>query len=236
MVDILAVSPHPDDAEIGCGGLLLLCKKQGYKTGILYMTEGEMGTEGTRELRKEETKESSRCLELDYFDWAGFQDCRIEDSFESRLKLAQYIRRLRPRIMIIPYWKGTPGRWTGHTDHLTSGLILSHAINFARLHKLPLSEKPHRVEQVFYYLFPTYKKPTFIVDITEVAVQWIEALKSHRSQFFGPHSKKTRFLSMIQARSKSLGFLIGSRYAQGFVSAEPLKIQNPFSLLDGPLV
>lgn len=231
MVDILAISPHPDDAEIGCGGLLLLSKKKGHKTGILYMTIGEMGTGGDEETRKKEITDSARHLELDYWEIAGFKDCQISDSFDNRLILARYIRKLKPKIVLLPYWSAVPGRGIGHSDHLATGLMASHAVNFARLRKMPIDEETHNVKQVLYYLFPREKAPTFLVDITEVAPQWIKALKSHHSQMFGPHAKKTGFYKMLLAWSKNLGFPIGAKYAQGFLAAEPLKIQDPFVLI-----
>ncbi len=232
MVDILAISPHPDDAEIGCGGLLLLSKKKGHSTGIIYLTRGEMGTGGTEEIRIDEMKEASKLLELDYMDIVGFKDCQVKDTYENRLILAKYIRQLKPKIIILPYWSGTPGRGIGHTDHLEAGMMASHAVNFARLKKMPISEPPHNVKQVLYYLFPRELKPTFIVDITEVAPQWIKALKSHHSQMFGPHAKKTGFFKMILAWTKYMAYGTPAKYAQGFISAEPLYIQDPFILID----
>jgi len=231
-IDLLAISPHPDDAEIGCGGLLLLSKKKGYKTGILYMTAGEMGTGGTVEIRQKELTNAAKSLELDYWEVLSFKDCQISDSFENRLILAQQIRKLKPKIILIPYWDAVPGRGIGHTDHLETGIIASHAVNFARLKKIPLSEEPHSVKQVLYYLFPRDMTPTFLVDISEVSSQWIKALESHYSQMFGPHAQQTGFYNMVLAWSKQMGYSIGANYAQGFVAAEPLKIQDPFLLID----
>ncbi|MDH5680558.1 MAG: PIG-L family deacetylase [Spirochaetota bacterium] len=231
MIDILAISPHPDDAEIGCGGLLLLSKKQGRKTGILHMTLGEMGTGGTDEIRLEEMKNAAAMLELDFMEYAGFKDCQITDSFENRLTIARYIRQLKPKIVLLPYWDGVPGRGIGHTDHLATGIMASHAVNFARLKKMPIDLEPHSVRQVLYYLFPRELKPTFIADISAVAPQWIKALKCHHSQMFGPHAKKTGFFRMLLSYSKQMGFQIGARYGLGFIAADPFKLQDPFKLI-----
>lgn len=231
-IDILAISPHPDDAEIGCGGLLLLSKKQGYKTGILYLTYGEMGTGGDEATRTKEITCAANKLELDFHDVVGMKDCQIVDSFENRLTIAKYIRQLQPKIVLSPYWEGTPGRGVGHTDHLAAGIITSHAVNFARLKKMPIEEKPHYVRQVLYYLYPRDMKPTFLVDISEVADQWLESLKCHDSQMFGPHAQMTGFYNMIVALHKQQGFSIGAEYAQGFLAAEPVKLQNPFVLVE----
>jgi bacillithiol biosynthesis deacetylase BshB1 len=231
MVDILAISPHPDDAEIGCGGLLIKLKRMGYKTGILQMTLGEMGTGGTKEIRIKELETAANLMELDYMEFAGFNDCQIADSFENRLKVASYIRKTKPKIILIPYWKGDPGRKQGHTDHLTTGHLASHAVNFARLHKMPLDGEPHEVKQILYYLFPRHMKPTIVVDITEVASQWIRVLKSHKSQMFSSHGKKIGFFQGMVSWSKYIGYSIGARYGQGFISASPLKVDDPFTLI-----
>ncbi len=231
MIDILAISPHPDDAEIGCGGLLIKLKRMGYKTGILQMTLGEMGTGGTKDIRIKELENAAKLMELDYMEFAGFKDCQIADSFDSRLKVASFIRKTKPKIVLVPYWEGTPGRKQGHTDHITTSYLASHGINFARLHKMPLDSEPHEVKLVLYYLFPRYMKPTFIVDITEVAHEWIRVLKSHESQMFGSHGKKIGFFQGMIAWSKYMGYSIGARYGQGFISGNPLKIDDPFVLI-----
>ncbi|MDH4127584.1 MAG: PIG-L family deacetylase [Spirochaetota bacterium] len=232
MIDILAISPHPDDAEIGCGGLLLASKKRAYKTGILHLTLGEMGTGGDEEIRKKEIDNAARLLELDYVNIVGFKDCQITDSHENRLLIAEYIRKLKPKIVLIPYWTAVPGRGIGHTDHLTTGIMASHAVNFARLHKMPIEGEPHSVQQVLYYLFPRDTMPSLVVDITHVANQWLKAIKSHHSQMFGKHAKQNRFYEMIVSSAKTMGYQIRARYGQGFVSASPLNIPDPFVLID----
>src|SRR5918912_52701 len=95
-VDILAFGAHPDDAEIGCGGLLLKLKDRGYRTGITHLTVGEMGSRGTQEVRRQELMAAAKVLGLDYVEVLDFQDCRITDTFETRLKIAAIVRQQRP--------------------------------------------------------------------------------------------------------------------------------------------
>ncbi len=232
MIDLLAISPHPDDAEIGCGGLFLLAKKKQHKTGILYLTAGEMGTGGTAEIRRQEIKQASQVLELDYMKILDFKDCQIEDNHENRLTLAGYIRKLKPKMVFIPYWDAAPGRRIGHTDHLTTGFLASHAVNFARLRKMPIPEEPHAVTQILYYHFPRYMQPTFIVDISTVVRQWVQSLKCHRSQMLDSHGRKTGFLPGMIARAKVMGYNVGCKFGQGFIAAEPLKLNDPFVLMN----
>jgi MerR family transcriptional regulator, mercuric resistance operon regulatory protein len=103
-LDILAVGAHPDDAEIWCGGLLLKMKDRGYRTGIVHLTVGEMGSGGTPAVRRQELMAAANALRLDHVEVLDFQDCRVTDDFPSRLKIAAAVRRLRPTIVLAPYW------------------------------------------------------------------------------------------------------------------------------------
>ena len=153
-VDILAFGAHPDDAEIGCGGLLLKMKDRGYRTGIVYLTVGEMGSRGTPQVRRQELTAAAEVLGLDHVEVMDFQDCRVLDDFESRLKIARAVRQQRPRIVLAPYWDGPPGRGVGHTDHQTTGYLVSHGVNFAHLQALPLEGEPHSVSNILCFCIP----------------------------------------------------------------------------------
>src|SRR5687767_6706535 len=208
-VDILAFGAHPDDAEIGCGGLLLRLKDRGYRTGIVYLTVGEMGSRGTPEIRRQELMAAAKVLGLDHVEVLDFEDCRVVDDFASRLKIAAIVRQQRPTLVLAPYWDGPPGRGIGHTDHQTAGYLVSHGVNFAHLRALPLDGEPHAVSDIFYYLFPHDLPPTFVVDISDYVDPWVEALKCHRSQFYNPHTLRydaiDRFLAVARARGFARG-------------------------------
>jgi bacillithiol biosynthesis deacetylase BshB1 len=230
-IDILAVGAHPDDAEIWCGGLLLKLKDRGYRTGIVHLTVGEMGSCGTPEVRRQELMAAANALSLDHVEVLDFQDCRVTDDFQGRLKIAAVVRRLRPTIVLGPYWGGPPGRGIGHTDHQAAGYVVSHGVNFAHLRALPLEGEPHAVSSIFYYLFPHDLPPTFVVDISDYVEQWEAALQCHRSQFYNPRTQRydgiERFLALARAR----GFARGVGYGQAFIAQEPLTIDDPFLLV-----
>jgi N-acetylglucosamine malate deacetylase 1 len=230
-VDILAFGAHPDDAEIGCGGLLLKLKDRGYRTGIVYFTVGEMGSRGTPEIRRQELMAAAKVLGLDYVEVMNFQDCRVMDDFESRLKIAHVVRQQRPTVVLAPYWDGPPGRGVGHTDHQTAGYLVSHGVNFAHLRALPLEGEPHSVSNIFYYLFPRETVPSFVVDISDYIEPWVEVLKCHHSQFYNPETERYDFIDTLIAVARARGVSIGARYAQGFIATEPLSIDDPFTLV-----
>ena len=230
-VDILAFGAHPDDAEIGCGGLLLMLKDRGYRTGIVHLTVGEMGSRGAPEVRRRELMAAAKVLGLDHVEVLDFQDCRVTDDFQSRLKISTIVRRLRPTIVLAPYWDGPPGRGLGHTDHQAAGYLVSHGVNFAHLRALPLEGEPHSVSNIFYYLFPTALPPSFVVDISGYVEQWVEALKCHRSQFYNAETERYDFIDTLLAVARARGFTLGMRYAQAFIATEPLKVDDPFLLV-----
>ncbi len=231
-VDILAFAAHPDDAEIWCGGLLLKLKDRGYRTGIVSLTVGDMGSRGTPEVRRGEFMAAAKVLGLDHAAVLDFHDCRVTDDFPSRLKIATIVRQLRPTMVLAPYWDGPPGRGIGHTDHQAAGYLVSHGVNFAHLRSLPLDGAPHSVSNIFYYLFPHQVPPTFVVDISEYVERWVEVLKCHHSQFYNPQTGRYDFIDTLLAVARARGFAMGIRYAQGFLAAGPLHIDDPFLLVD----
>src|SRR5262249_11113044 len=135
-VDFLAFGPHPDDAEIGCGGLLRKMKALGHTTGIIHMTTGGMGW-GPPEGRLKGGDEAAKILKLDVRENLDLGDCRVEDTFENRCKAAAAIRRHRAQIVFAPYYLLLVGRGLGHNDHYKTGHIVANAYNLAHLRKAP---------------------------------------------------------------------------------------------------
>jgi bacillithiol biosynthesis deacetylase BshB1 len=234
-VDILAFGPHPDDAEIGAGGLLLKMKALGYTTGIVDMTRGEMGW-GTPEERDAECAEAARHLRLDVRENLDLGDCRLEDTFENRCRVAAAIRRHRPQIVLAPYYNLPIGRGLGHNDHFKTGVLVSQAFNFSHLRKLPIEGEAHQAKAIFYYFLPPGVAPTFIVDVSDHFEAWSQALAAHTSQFKNPHKPRpasgpANILEWFDVYARRDGFAIGARYAQAFYAAVPLKISDPMLLV-----
>src|SRR5579863_696464 len=129
-LDILAIAAHRDDVEQTCGGTLLKAAQRGQRTGILDLTQGEMGTRGTADDRAREAADAAKILGASWRRALDIPDGRVENTWENRLKVASVIRETRPRVIILPYWKGR------HPDHYTASILGYEACFLAGLAKL----------------------------------------------------------------------------------------------------
>ena len=236
-IDALAFGPHPDDAEIGAGGVLLKMKALGHTTGIIDMTRGDMGW-GTPEERDQECLEAARILKLDVRENMDLGDCRIEDTFENRCAVAAIIRKYRPDIIFCPYYDLPIGRGLGHNDHFKTGILVSQAFNLAHLRKAPIPGDPYQVKAIYYYFIPPGLKPTFIVDVRDYFDDWIRALEAHKTQFSNPEKPKPRghqwsVLDLVRAESSVRGYQMGVQAAQVFLSVAPIRVHDPLELVRG---
>ena len=233
-VDILVFGPHPDDAEIGAGGLLLRMKSLGHRTGIVDMTTGDMGW-GSPELRLEESNHAARILKLDVRENMDLGDCRIEDTFENRCKAATLIRRHQPSIVMAPYYDLPIGRGLGHNDHYKTGQIVSNAYNLAHLRKAPVEGEPFQARAIYYYFVPPGTVPTFIVDVTPFVDDWMASIDVHQTQFHHPDRPRPANLPAVrevfETYARYWGWQIGVKFAQAFVSTSPLRIGDPMMLV-----
>jgi len=225
--DLIAFGAHPDDIEVGCGGLIIKLYKRGYKIGLVILTQGEMGTGGTPEIRNKEVQNAAEIMGADILAHLDLGDCKLQDDFESRLIVAEIMRKHKPSMVIAPWWKGGHGKRQSHPDHLACGQIVMNAVNFATFNKLPIDFPAHRVKALFHYMLPPEQPPTFIVDITDEFEQWVEALSAHKSQFLNP-SKDKDYMWTLESMARHYGNIIGTKYGQGYAIGEPLKIEDPF--------
>lgn len=229
--DLLSIGAHPDDVEVGTGGVLIDLHARGYTCGIVILTQGEMGTGGTAEIRAQEVKDAAGILGADIlatFDWG---DTRLADNYEHRLELAAIIRRTRPKAILAPYPHVGHGRRQSHPDHVAAGVIAINATNLAALRKVDLPGEPHLVTRVFHYFLPPGLTPNFVVDITPHFERWIAALSAHRSQFLNPE-KSRDYIESLTAMARSFGLQARGKYGQGFYAVEPVLVKNLMTLAD----
>jgi len=230
LLDVLAIAAHRDDVEQTCGGTLLKMAQRGHRTGILDLTQGEMGTRGTAEDRAREAAEAANILRVSWRQALDIPDGRVENTFENRLKVAQVIREQRPRVVILPYWKGR------HPDHYTASTLGYEACFLAGLSKLDLSATsadagannlpPHRPFKIIYATLYYDVRPTFVVDITELFEARFQALMAYKSQFSDQEAGKDLFpahaeiRARIEAMARFYGLLGGVTYAEPFLQKE----------------
>lgn len=232
--DLIAIGAHPDDVEVGAGGVLLKMSQLGYRTGIVYLTRGEMGTGGTPEIRAAEALAAAKILQTDLLETLDLGDTRLTDAPENRYQIAQLIRKYQPTIILAPWPRGGHGKRASHADHLAAGNIVINACNYATFKKLPIDGVPFQVPALFHFFLPSGEAPTFVVDITEQFDSWIAALKAHESQFLNPDKPTDRdYLWNLETMARGFGSLIGCRYGQGFKIGEPMAIEDIFCLIKG---
>jgi bacillithiol biosynthesis deacetylase BshB1 len=229
--DLLSIGAHPDDVEVGSGGVLIDLSKRGYQCGIVIMTQGEKGTGGNAEIRAKEVKNAAEILGADIIETFDWGDTKLQDTYDKRLELAKIIRATRPKIILAPYPHIGHGRRQSHPDHVAAGIITVNAASLSSLKKADLSGEPHLVKRIFHFFLPPGLSPNFVVDITPHFEQWIKALSAHESQFLNP--EKTRdYIETLTAMSRSFGLQAGCKYGQGFYAVEPILVTDIMTLAE----
>jgi len=219
-LDILALAAHRDDVEQTCAGTLLKMAERGYRTGILDLTQGEMGTRGTAEDRTREAAEAARILKVSWRHALDIPDGRVENTWENRLKVVRVLREQHPQVLILPYWEGR------HPDHYTASILGYEAAFISGLAKLPLEGSAHRPFKIIYASLYRDVRPTFVVDITDQFETRFAALMAYKSQFTDQEAGSGIFPAQkeIRARVESMarfyGMMGGVTYAEPFVQKD----------------
>ncbi|MGI4827619.1 MAG: bacillithiol biosynthesis deacetylase BshB1 [Janthinobacterium lividum] len=222
-VDILAIAAHRDDVEQTCGGTLLVQQALGWRTGILDLTRGEAGTRGTAAERELEANAAAAILRVSHREALDLPDGNVQNTLENRLKVAGVLRRLRPRVVILPYWEGR------HPDHYTSATLGYEASFLAGLNRAALDPElgpSHRPFKILYATLYADVRPTFVVDISLHIETRLASLLAYRSQY-GPQPVGTGlFVPEEEIRERTFatarhyGLLAGVRYAEPFLQKE----------------
>ncbi len=235
-LDILAFGVHPDDVELSCSGVLLTEKLLGKKTGIVDLTQGELGTRGTAETRKQEAAVSAKILQVDVRENLGLADGFFKNDEEHQLKVIAAIRKFQPEIILC---NAPEDR---HPDHGRSAGLVEDAAFLSGLRKIETWEdgklqEPWKPKYVFNYIQDRYLQPDFVIDISAVMDQKIESIKAFSTQFYNPDLNEPQtyistpdFLDSIIYRSKMMGKMIGVAYAEGFISKKIIGF-NSFNAL-----
>lgn len=229
-LDVLAIAAHPDDVEQTCGGTLIRMGEMGYRTGVMDLTAGDMGSRGTPALRMEEATKAAAHLRLAFRGNLQMPDARLQNDLSARMTLAYELRQVKPRVVILPYWEAR------HPDHYRAGELGYEACFLAGLKKLDEYSDPHRPFKVLYSSLYANVTPSFVVDITGQFEQRMSALFSYESQY-GKTSEATDLFPEAQeirdrhaAIARFYGNLIGVKYGEPFVVKETMRVDDIVSL------
>jgi bacillithiol biosynthesis deacetylase BshB1 len=220
-VDVLAIGAHPDDAEAGCAGFLLKAKARGLKTGIVVLTQGEMGTLADPETRIAEAHTAAEILGVDAFDILDLPDARLEFNYENALRVAKVLRELRPRMVLTPH-SDDP-----HPDHATTPKLVERAAFLATRPALfPEHEVlfPQPQHLTFSMSFQRPCPPSLVLDISDVYHIKQKALQAHGSQY-------TAILFAVEIAARYYGMIIMAAYGEGFMHRSPLPLNGDLAII-----
>ncbi|GAB2983147.1 bacillithiol biosynthesis deacetylase BshB1 [Mucilaginibacter puniceus] len=237
-LDILVLSVHPDDAELGCAGTILKHIALGKKVGIVDLTRGELGTRGSAEIRDKEAAASAKILGLSARENLGLPDGFFQNDKEHQLKVIAAIRKYQPQIII------TNAYHDRHPDHGRASDLVEASAFLSGLRKIETSvngevQQPWRPELLLHFIQDEYIKPDILIDVTDYWDKKIESIQAFGSQFFNPnwenepqtYISSPEFIQVIEARAREFGKVIHVKYAEGFTSRKILGVDNLFSLL-----
>jgi len=223
-LDFLVIAPHPDDAELGVGGTILLLREQKMKVGVLDLTDGEPTPHGSRDIRKHETEAATAILGLEWRGNLGLTNRSLVADLDARARLAGVLRQLRPRVLFAPYWEDA------HPVHVSASALVDASRFWAKLTKPDLPGEPHYPERTFYYFsvhLRIHPRPSFVIDITSHIGAKMQAIACYRSQFIeGRPTEPPTLLDDLRDRSRYWGWAIGAGYGEPFVSREEIGLRS----------
>lgn len=236
-LDILAFGAHPDDVELSCSGVLAKEISKGKKVGIVDLTQGEMGTRGSKEIRANEAKKAAKILGAEVRENLNFRDAFIVNDEVHQLKVIEMIRKYRPEIVICNAIEDR------HIDHGKASELVSHACFLSGLRKIETqnankSQQAWRPKQVLHYIQWKDIKPDIVIDITGFMNTKLNVVKAYASQFYTENNKEpetpissSNFLESVTYRAQNLGRLIGTEHAEGFTLENYPGIDSVFDLI-----
>ncbi len=244
-LDVLALAAHPDDVELCAGGTMCLLSAQGRRTGVVDLTRGELGSRGTPEQRAKESADASAVMGLAARENLGIPDGRIENTRENQLRVIRTIRRYRPHVVLISSLE------CRHPDHGDSARLAIDALFYSGLRKIETrdeligdaAQEAWRPHHVLHYMQMVEFEPTFVVDVSSVWNERLQALRAFRSQFYNPGYQPSEqepetfvsnegFFNWVEARARTYGHKIGAEYGEPFLYRQgPVGVQDLFQVL-----
>lgn len=236
-LDILAFGAHPDDIELSCAATLAKEISLGKTVGIIDLTQGELGTRGTVEIRRQEAETAARVLNIKIRDNLKFRDGFFINDESHQLKIIEKIRLYRPDVV---FCNAVEDR---HIDHSKGSQLVSDACFLSGLRRIETTAKGQKQEAwrpkaVYHYIQWKDLTPDIVVDVTGFMDKKLESVRAYESQFFDPNSKEPstpisskNFLDSIMYRAANLGRLIGTEYGEGFTVERYPAVHSVFDLI-----
>jgi len=231
-IDLLAIAAHRDDVELTCAGTLIKARRAGYRTAVADLTAGETGTLGDAETRAREAERAAEVMGVALRVNAELPDAGIFNTHESRRRVVELIRQMRPRTVIVPFPAGR------HPDHRIASELCRDACYLAGLAKYDAPGEAHRPEKVLYA--QAYRedpvKPTFVVDVSAEFDTKMEAIRCYGSQFDGATAAGELFptgqdlYELIRVQNAHYGSLIRCAYGEPFFTHETIRIDDVITL------
>lgn len=237
-VDVLVFAAHPDDAELACSGTIAKLTAQGKRVAVVDLTQGELGTRGSAEIRKHEAEKSAKILNLCHRENLCLPDAWFEINQESIRVVIQSIRKLKPQIVLANALNDR------HTDHGKAAELVHKACFLSGLRKIETytnegePQEEWRPKTLCHYIQYDYIKPDFVVDITAQMNTKLEAIKAFDSQFYNPESKEPtsviatkHFMDFIDGRAREMGNIIQKEFGEGFVFSRTPELDLDYFLM-----
>ena len=236
MVDILAIGAHPDDIELSAAGTLLKHKAMGYSTAIVDLTQGELGSRGTADTRREEAKSAAEILGLSDRVNLKMADGFFTHSEENLRLIIEQIRRFKPEIVLL---NAVSDR---HPDHGKGSKLASEACFLAGLRRIEttwdgVAQEAYRPKAVYHYIQDRMIKPDFAIDVTDYVERKFDSIKAYKTQFWDPNSKEPQtpisgeeFFEFLRGRMAEFGRSIGTRYAEAYTVERLPAVNSLFDL------
>jgi bacillithiol biosynthesis deacetylase BshB1 len=235
-LDILVIVAHPDDAELGCAGTILSHVSRGYKVGVVDLTAGELGTNGSADLRAQEAAAASALMGLSIRENLGFRDGFFVNDEAHQLEVIRLIRKYKPSIVI------TNAIQDRHVDHGRGAQLVADACFLSGLKKIETlnegqKQDAWRPANVYHIIQSNYIEPDFVVDISDFWEQKQAVVRAYGSQFYIPGAQNEptfistpEFWLFLEGRAREFGQSIRTKYGEGFTTAKKIGVSNLFDL------
>lgn len=237
-LDLLAIGAHPDDVEMTSGGWLALAREQGYSTGILHLTRGEMGSHGTPETRTAEAERAAEILGCRSLTFAGLLDGQVHDDRESVETVVSLLRTLKPKVVIAPYFV------CHHPDHEGAARLVQKAVHLASMRGYVDGNERHVTHRLAHARYSHPFEPSFFVDISSVIDTKIASILAYQSQVVDPvkaggepstRLSRPGFVDQLKAVNAAFGLRVGCDYAEGYSLKTAVRVDDPIRVFEeGP--